>query len=237
MQEALSQFPRSPIIYRFFTDFDDENQIDKFTTTALSSGTGAVTVDERCGVYRLSGAATTDNSGFQLQKDQEAFSLKAGDVARLLFRVKCSDGTEDEVFVGAAITDTTLLDGTGTLAGGLTHTDSVGIYKPDGGTNWYLVMRRDSVQISSGPISVAPTSYVDLAIQIEMDKVTAGKAIITGWVDGQSLGFLTTTTFPYDSEEILAESVAFVTGNATGTKTCDVDFVASEIRMVGSTRA
>jgi len=235
--EILANFPRAPKVYEFFRDFDMEQEVDSFTGTALSSGTAAVTRDERFGVLRLSGAATTDNSGYQIQADQEAFSLKAGDIAKVVWRCVCSDGTQDEVFAGVSITDTTILDGTGTLAAGLTPTDCVGLYKPDGATNWYVVLRRDSVQISSGPIAVDPTAYVDLAIQIEMDAVTAGKAKIMAWVNGTFVGSLDTTTFPYDSEEILTPSFAFVTGDASGTKTCDVDLVAAQIVCSGAVRA
>src|SRR4051812_42138185 len=110
----FANFPAGPDSYVRWVDFDSEDDESLFTKTALSSGTGAVTVDEKFGVYRQSGAATTDNSGSQVQFDMETVSLNAGKRVRVMIRgAKCSDGTQDEFFCGLAITDTTLLDGTG----------------------------------------------------------------------------------------------------------------------------
>jgi hypothetical protein len=209
-------------------DFDNENDIDGFTTTALNSGTGAVTVDRKFGVYRMSGAATTDNSGFQMQMDMECFSLVAGKKTRAEFKVQTSDATQSEVLCGLCITDTTLIDAGGTFAvADLTFTDGIGFYKPDGELNLYAFIIRDSIMIgATGPIGVmANDTDVRLGLEVRMDpNVTAkGKALF--YVNGQLAGSLDSTNMPYDAEEILTPSAAFNTGDASGTKTCDWDYV------------
>lgn len=222
----FKRFPLGPDCYDEWIDFDCEEDETFFTKTALNSGTGVVTTDENFGIYRQSGAATTDDSGSQIQLDMETVSLNAGKTIQFLCRgAKCSDGTQDEYFTGLAITDTTLMDGTGTLAGGLTHTDSIGFYKPDGESNVYGVIRRDSVQLATGAFAITNTQYNVFAMDIQMDPSTAGKGTVVFYVNGTEIGRLSSTTMPYDSEEILAPSIAFNTGNNTGTKTCDWDYI------------
>lgn len=230
IDHRFKNFPLAPDVSGRWVDFDSEEDEALFTKTALASGTGVVTVDENHGIYRQSGAATTDNSGSQIQLDMEPVSLNAGKTVLFMMRGgKCSDGTQDEFFTGLAITDTTLLDGTGTLAGGLTHTDSIGFYKPDGESNVYGVIRRDSVQLATGAYAMTMTNYNVYAMRIEMDPSTAGKGRVIFYVNGTEIGRLDSTTMPYDAEEILAPSIAFVTGDASGTKTCDHDFIGWQV--------
>lgn len=224
----FANFPLGPDWAEFFCDFFTEEDETLFTKTALNSGTGAVTVDEKHGVYRQSGATTTDNSGSQIQLDMEGFSLVAGKETQFFAHgARCSDGTQDEFFCGLAITDTTLCDGTGTLAGGLTHTDSIGLYKPDGESNVYGVVRRDSVQLATGAYAIDATEFNTFAFKVTMDPNTAGKGVVAFYVNGEYIGQINSDTLPYDSEEILTPSLAFNTGNDTGTKTCDWDYVGA----------
>lgn len=231
---AFQNFPAAPSWAVFWRDFDNENDADAFSGTALNSGTLAVTTDRKHGWFRFSGAATTDNSGYQYQADMETISLNLGKKVLAMFRCMLSETTstngaaQSEVYCGLAITDITLLDGTGTLAGGLTHTDSIGIYKPDGEATCYGVIVRDSVRV--GTVGPFPTSFVDdvameFAIEVVMDSVTAGKGIVTFYQNGAVVGQLESTTLPYDSEEILTPSFAYNTGDNTGTKFCDLDYV------------
>ena len=223
--------------FYFFDDFMDEYALTSnlpvaasspWVGTALSSGTFAMSTDAKGGVCVLSGAGTTDNSGAQIQQDMEVWSLEAGKEVWFTARLKASDATQSEVFVGLAITDTTLLDATGTLAAGMTHSDSVGFYKPDGETNWYGVVRRDSVQANTGAIGTsADDTYILLEARVVMDPTTAGKGRVTYFVNGAEVGRIDSTTLPYDSEEFLALSVAMNSGDNSGTKTVTVDFIGA----------
>jgi hypothetical protein len=236
--DQFNNFPLGPDWFVFWDDFNDEYALTSnepvaasspWVGTALSSGTTAFSTDEKFGVMVLSGAATTDNSGSQVQGDMETISFNAGKKVRFLARLKLSDGTEDEVYAGLGISDTTFLDGTGTLAGGLTHTDSVGFYKPDGSTDIFFVVRRDSINSTIGPFSsrIVAATYAVLAFEVEMDPTVAGRGVARAYIDGVSLGSLNSDTFPYDTEEILTPTLAFVSGNATGTKTCTVDYAGA----------
>jgi len=235
----FANFPAGPDYYHFFDDFDDELALtsnlpvaasSRWIGTALSSGTFAQSTDEKFGVAVLSGAATTDNSGAQIQADMETFSFVTSKQTDFIVRLKLSDATQDEFFAGLAITDPTLLDGTGTLAGGLTHTDSIGFYKPDGGTDVYLVVRRDSVNVASFSVgAVAADTYAVFAFRVEMSS-TAGTGVVRAAKDGNwvtTSGGAYSTTIPYDSEEVLTPSIAFNTGDNSGTKTMTVDYVGA----------
>lgn len=193
--------------------------------TAIASGTFSQP-DGVFGVATLSGAASTDNSGVQLQTDREFVALRQGKTCELVAAFRLSDAVESELLFGVAVRDTSLLDGTGSLAAGLTHSDGVGIYKPDGESNIYGYIRRDNVQANTGALaSIANDTWVTLAIRIEMDVSTAGKGYVTFFKDGSVLGGganLSSTTMPYDAEEDMAVSVAFLSGNNSGTKTCSV---------------
>ena len=231
----FSNWPNAPKYYVFWEDFGKEYPLTSnlpvtatspYSATALNTGTFAQTTDEGLAVAVLSGAATTDNSGVQLQGDMETFSLIAGKRVRALTRWKCSDGTEDEVYFGIGITDTTFIDGAGTLAAGLTHTDSVGVYKPDGEANLYGVVRRDSVNvIVTGAVPITATSYNTIGFEVLMDPTTAGLGYFNFFVNGTQYTGGSSTVMPYSAEEILTPTFAFLTGNATGTKTCTVDFM------------
>lgn len=193
--------------------------------TALAAGTFAQP-DGAFGVATLSGAATTDNSGLQLQTDREFVALRQGKVCEFVGNFKLSDATESELLFAIAVRDTTLLDGTGTLAAGLTHSDGIGFYKPDGENNIYGYIRRDNVQANTGALaSIADNTWTVLAVRIEMDPSVAGKGYVTFYKDGNVLGGganLTSTTMPYEAEEDLAVSIAFLSGNNSGTKVCSV---------------
>lgn len=238
--KEMENFPYGPTWYGFWEDFNDEYALTSnlpvaasspWIGTALNSGTFAQTTDEKFGVAVISGAATTDNSGAQIQLDMETFSLTAGKALRSLGKFKLSESTQNEVLIGFCITDTTLLDGTGTLAAGLTFTDGVGFYKPDGETNLYGFIRRDSVQISTGAYSFDPTTYNVLSFEVQPSSGTAATANVSFFINGVSIGTLSTTTAPQESEEVLALSVAFLSGDALGTKTATLDYVgAAQLR-------
>ncbi len=230
-------FPAGPHSYCFWEDFDDEYALTSnlpvaassgWIGTALNSGTFAQSVDEQFGVAVLSGAATTDNSGAQIQRDMEITALVTGKVTEFIVRLKCNEITENEFAAGLSLTDTTMLDGVGTLAAGLTPTDFVGFYKPDGAADVYFVVRRDSVNVVTFSVtSIVASTYVVLAFRAEMS-ATAGTGTFRVAVDGNYVtnsGGGYTTVAPYSAEEILTPALAFVTGDNLSTKTMTVDYI------------
>jgi hypothetical protein len=233
-KDIPSQFARYPDgpVYQFWDDFDREITVSATATdafgwvgSAISSGTAVMTTDEIGGVVRLANATTTDDSGYQIQSDMEVFGFQASKELRFLARLKMSDATEASAFVGLAISDTTIQHATtDTLAGGLTITDGVGFYKPDGSADVYGVVIRDSVQLAVGPLAAMVAAvYSRLAIKVEMTD-GAGTGEVTFYVDGNEKGKIRSTTMPYATEEILAASVAWKSGT-TAAQTCDVDYI------------
>lgn len=218
--------------FEFWDDFNDEYAAGPVTgtspwiSTLLSSGTASqasTAADQNCGVIILGGAATTDNSGAQIQADMQYVQMVAGKHYEYRVRHKMLDGTQDEFFSGIAIADTTLCDGTGTLAGGLTHTDSIGFYKPDGGTLLYGVVRGASVQLATGGISYDPTTFHDMwwKLDVKSSDVTVGD--VAFYLDGAEIGRLH-GAIPLNSV-FLSPAHAFVTGDNLLTKTNTVDYI------------
>lgn len=216
----------------FFDDFQDlyaltSNQpvsaSSPWIGTALSSGTFAQTTAENFGVAVLGAAATTDNSGTQIQGDFAGFGLVLGKRIEMETRLKISDATQTEFFFGLGVVDTTFLDGTGTLAGGLTHTGSVGFYKPDGETNIYALSRASSANVlTSGFSGLADATYLRLGMSIDMDPVTANRGLFAWYLNGVQMG---TATVDANTTSQLTPTVAMNSGDALGTKTLNLDYV------------
>lgn len=219
-------FPGQPTWFEFWDDFLSEEGVTNFTSTAIASGATAVTVDEKFGVLKFSNNSTDNDSGAQVQSDMEVVSLATGKKTDFMARLYTSDADQTSLFVGISITDTSIQHPTtDTLAAGLTITDGIGFYKPDEEATFYGVIRRDSVQASTGSLgSLADSTYATLSFRVEMDPSTAGTGTVYFYKDGVYLGQLTSTTMPYDSEEILAPSMAWKSGD-TAAQTAQLDFI------------
>lgn len=235
----FANFPEPPTYFTQWEDWNDEYTLTAAASpwigTALSSGTGVLTTDEQYGVLRLSGNATSDNSGYQVQRDMETAALLTGKKTRFMCRVKLSDATNSHFFAGLSITDTTVLDGADAVAG-LTASDCVGLFKADDAATLALVVKRDSVVVASTSFAtLEDATYYWLAFEVNMSN-TAGTGTVRAWVyNGTTGGLLfssggvTSSTMPYSGEEILTETLALVSGNATGTKTADIDCIGTMI--------
>ena len=222
------RFPFKPLWFEAFDDFAEEIS-GPYVATSIASGTFAKTTDEAYGVAVLSGVATTDDTGYQLQRDMEIFTLLIGKNTDCFARLKLSEATQSSLFMGLAISDTTIQHATtDTVAGGLTISDGVGWYKPDGEATAYGVIMRDSVIANTGAIvTLVDATYVTLAVRVTMDPTTLGKGTAYFYADGAIVGALNSLTMPYSAEEVLTPSVSFKSGSATGTMTCTVDFLGA----------
>ena len=235
----FSRFPEPPQYFLQWEDWNDEYTITAAASpwigTALSSGTGVLSVDEQYGVLRLSGNATSDNSGYQVQRDMETCALLTGKKTRFLTRFKLSDATESHFFAGHSITDTTICDGADAIAG-LTPSDCIGFYKADGGATLALVVKRDSVVVCNTSFAtLASDTYYWAAFEVGMTD-TDGTGTARAWVYNGTTGALlfssggiTSSVMPYSGEEILTESLALVSGTASGTITATIDCIGTLI--------
>lgn len=226
------RFPDGPAAHEVFDDFDGEVTISTTDTDAapwagdaIASGTAVMTVDEDFGIVRFANSGSNEDSGYQIQRDIETVALRASKEARFMCRLKASLATESSFFTGLAITDTTIQHATtDTLAGGLTISDGIGFYKPDGEATIYGVVIRDSVQLAVGPLAVlSDATYVVLSYLVDMS-ATNGQGRVRFFVDKVEKGQIDSSALPYGGEEILAPSFAWKSGSAAAA-TCDVDYI------------
>ena len=235
----FDNFPNPPTYFETWEDWADEYTLtaaaSPWVGTALSSGTGVLTSDATGGILVLSGNATSDNSGYQVQRDMETAALIANKRTRFMVRFKLSDATESHFFAGLSITDTTVCDGADGIAG-LTPSDCVGFYKADGGTTLALVVKRDSVVVCNTSFAtLASDTYYWAAFEVDMTS-TAGLGTVQAWVSngetGERIvgsGVLTSAVMPYDGEEFLTETLSLVSGTASGTITASIDCIGTLI--------
>lgn len=194
--------------------------------TALNTGTMLQTTADPGSSVILSGAATTDNSGVQIQTGTSGISLPttAGQEAGFICRAKLSEATDSEFFCGLAVADTTLLDGTGTLAAGLTHSDSFCFYKPDNQTHIFLCMWTGTAMSASIDLGAPPnaTGYNIYAARYVAQSATGGQMI--AYINGAMVSSATVANATVQTTRDLRPSIAMLSGTASGTITATVDY-------------
>ena len=217
-REWFSNLPMSggPDLSVYFNDFlqaQDYAAADwVVTTTEAGAGdaTEALAADERFGALLITNDAA-DNDLDALQLNEENWKLEAGERLWFETRLKISDATQSDLFVGLAITDTTVLD----------TTDRIGFQKDDGDANIDVLTEKDSTETNtdSGQDIVADT-YVKLGFY--WDGVNKVKFFVN-----RSLVTSHTTNIPDD--ENLCLTIHLQNGEAAA-KTCTIDYfyVAAE---------
>lgn len=180
-----------------------------WTTTVVEAGASDTTVTSA----NVSGGAlliTTDaneNDGANLQLNGESFKLVSGVPLYFGARVKMSDATQSDLFIGLAITDTDILGGV---------TDRIGFEKLDGSTDLKFMLEKDSTETLSAALATVANN-TNLFLEFFYD----GSGIEV-FVDGVSVATPAVTNLPDDEE--LRVSLQFLAGSA-GAKTCTVDFI------------
>ena len=177
------------------------------TTTEAGSGdaTEALAADELNGALLITND-NADNDLDALQGNEETWKLASGKKCWFETKLKISDATQTDLFVGLAITDTTVLD----------TTDRVGFQKDDGDTNIDFLTEKDSTETNTdtGSDAVANT-YVTLSFYWD------GSANVYAYVD-RVLKATHTANIPDD--ENLALTVHLQNGEAAA-KTCTIDYL------------
>lgn len=216
-----------PYYFGVFEDFIEAGSVatgHKFTGTAISSGTLATNAANG-GWAKLSGAATTDNSGYQIQALGAHVCTSSKPIV-FKTRVQVSESTssnsatESDIFLGLFPIDTSIE----------ASLPDNGIYfvKADGGTTVQCIVRAAAANglarsiASSAFTLVAGTNYrfgiavfpngTDSSVEFTIDDVVVARA--------------TGLTLPA-STVYLTPSVVWQTGDNTGTKWIDVDYLAS----------
>lgn len=175
------------------------------TTTEAGSGsaTEALAADERCGALLLTND-NADNDLDALQSAEEFVSCPAGKQVWFETKMKISDATESDFFVGLSITDTTAL----------ASTDQVGFLKADGSTAVAAVSVKNSTATTTSGVHTMTTGYVTLGFH--WDGVSKTKFYVN-----RSLVASHTANNPDDED--LAITIHIQNGEAVA-KTCTIDY-------------
>lgn len=210
----------------YLKDFHSDEELTEFVVTPTGSGAAGITVSDAVyGIAAISGQATTDKTGAQMQYDGESVALVTGKTTLFGTSASLSEVTQSWYLSGLCITDTALRN---TSTGAIDFSDGVYFAKSDGDASIGCYVIRDSAVINSATAVktlVADTTY-DLEIKVLMSSV-AGTGTAYFYVNGAEVARLASSTMPYSGEEILTSSVHFFSGSATGTMTCLVDYVAA----------
>lgn len=195
---ALKRFSESgmldPIKDRaviFWDDFVDEwasplvTGTSPWISTLLASGTATTSTDAIGGVFVAANNASDDNSGAQIQLDIEAFGLQANKDMVFGARFKTNTITENHIFMGFGITDTTFLTGGDTTAA-LANSACLGIFSPDDDANFYLIACNGTATTVVGNSAIAYTFAVDTYYEVEflVKGESSGVATIQVFVNG-----------------------------------------------------
>lgn len=175
------------------------------TTTEAGAGdaTEALAADERCGALLITNDAA-DNDFDALQSAEEFASLTVGKKLWFETKMKISDATESDFFVGLSITDTTAL----------AATDQVGFLKADGSTAVSAINIKDSTSTSTASVHTMTTAYVTLGFYwdgVNKIKYFVNRALVASHA----------TNVPDD--ENLALTIHIQNGEAVA-KTCTIDY-------------
>ena len=214
----------------FFTDFAEKDwpltssepvtASGPWIGTALASGTTAFT-DAVGGTVILSGAATTDNSGSQIQHDLGVWAAQASKDMAFYVRFKLSNATDSHFFAGIATTDTTAMDGAdGTAALTGVVADAIGFFKADDAATLALVGDNASaITFTTSAGTLTDNTYVEMEF-VYRATATAGSGTFYIYKDRVAIGQASTTALPTTTLALLLSQVS---GTATGTVSATVD--------------
>lgn len=224
----FENFPSAPGYFGHWADFTSAGAADCFTATLIASGTAAVIDTVVGGALRLSGAATTDNSGVNHQLTNAAYGLVLAKEIQYEARVRFGESTSANV-----VTESDMYAGLSTLDTSIVISNPTnGIYfrKDDGDTNLDCIVRFGSTDVGTAiaAATVAVDTWYVLSIRITCDSVTSGKATITFYLDGTQIASMSLSSLTMAASAMMAPMCCFLTGDGTGTKYLDVDYYGAQ---------
>jgi hypothetical protein len=226
MLKFLDNFPTgAPSWSEKVNDFLTDEELTEFVVGAISSGAGTVLDTVRHGAAQLAAAATTDDSGVEMQDDAGWIALELGKRVMFEARVKLVESTSTDVevqsdmFVGISALDASIIASA--------PTDGIYFRKDDGDALLDCVIRSGSADltVSLGAASLSSATWYRLGIDVQMDPSTANKGTVTFYVDGSAKVSLTVTGLP---TVLMGRHACFQSGNALGTKSLQVDYIAAK---------
>jgi hypothetical protein len=202
-----------PDVTKYLNEFTDGPGTDAtfdddWTVTRVEAGAGestAIRIDGVGGVLQITTDAA-DNDGINMQAISGAFKLAAGNTVYCGARLKASATTQNDFFIGLAVTDTDILGGV---------TERIGFEKLDGVTDVKAMLEEATVETLSGSLLTLDTSYHTYEFYFDGTNVEF-------FIDGVSKYVPAVTNLP-DTVN-LRVSIHALAGEAVA-KTFDVDYV------------
>ena len=204
-----------PDVIKFLEDFVAQGPAidtafdNDWTVTRTEAGAGESTVakgDAAGGILTVTTDAA-DNDGINMQLLGESFKLVAGNVLYFGARLKASATTQNDFFIGLAITDTDILGGV---------TDRIGFEKLDGVTDVKAMLEKDSTETLTASLATLDTNYHTYEFFLD----AAGN--VEFFIDGVSVATPASTNLPNDEE--LRVTFQGLAGEAVA-KSFDIDFI------------
>ena len=200
-------------VTKYLNDFTDGPGTDAtfdddWTATRVEAGAGestAIRIDGVGGVLQITTDAA-DNDGINAQAIGESFKLASGNIVYFGARLKASATTQNDFFIGLAITDTDILGGV---------TDRIGFEKLDGATDVKAMLEKNSTETLTASLAALDTSYHTYEFYFDGTNVEF-------FIDGVSKAVPAVTNLPDDEE--LRVSIHALAGEAVA-KTFDVDWI------------
>lgn len=173
----------------------------QWTVTRVEAGVGGESEFKPAVTQEAGGAGiiltdNADNDGINAQLINESFKLASGKPLYFGVKLKISDATQSDFFVGLAITDTDILGGV---------TDRIGFEKLDGVTDVKAMVEKDSVETLTAALLTLDAAY-------HIYEFFFDGANVEFFVDGVSKATPAVTNLPDDEE--LRVSLHVLTGEA-----------------------
>lgn len=209
-----------PNVVKYLTDFVDlpvnasgEYNLP-FTVTKVGASTFGPT--DGSGGLGLITTGAVENDGINAQVPGEAFKLALNGTTWACYfgcRLKISEATQSDFFLGLAITDTDILGGV---------TDRVGFEKLDGSTAVKAMVEKNSTETLSGTLLTADTNFHTYELFFN-GTTERGGPTLDFFIDGAEVAVNFALTNLPDDEE-LTPSLQFLAGSA-GAKTATFDWI------------
>ncbi len=169
----------------------------QMTVTLVEAGAGETTVAIIDNTLLIT-ADANENDGANIQVLGDAFDMATGNFVYFGIDFQTNDATQTDIFVGLAMTDTTLLGGVDTAA----YFECL-----DGSTDINFVLEQDNSETTSGSAVGTLADDTNVILEFIFDGST-----VDSWVNGVLQTRLATTNLPDDEQ--MSASIHFLTGEA-----------------------
>lgn len=221
--KTFDNFPAGPARYGYFYDFHSDEDITEGVFTAISSGTNSVIDTGAGGFMRISGAATTDDSGGEWQVDAASIVLPVNKTVRVISRHIMSDATQSDFRMGLATIDTSIIASA--------PTNGVLVSKADGAATLDFVVYVGGVATytQTAIATIADATAFELAIEVVVSATSGTADSVRVWFNGTSVVNARAVSVPL-ATSLMSGAVCAQSGDASGTKTCDTDYFGVEVQ-------